>query len=276
MFITNKTRGKIMGSSSSGGYKNKQAMAEYKKLLDQYGMFGLDNSISNGLRHGKTFTNEAYKTGGEKGKGVTSEAQGQGLVQGREINQASNAEAKKYAAQQARETAAGAQSQATTAARAAGMNKAQAAMLGSQQNANAYQNAYGNAYSQQLNNAKSAIENARSLSSANMNMGVQNANSNLNNQQQQYMNLMNQLLGGYGNLAGLGQQQQQIDNQQKNQAASTAMTGLATILPIALAMFSDERLKKYNECSKKVVSMSPKARESFKINIDKGVVENVR
>ena len=147
-------------------------------------------------------------------------------------NELANSEAKKYAGEQASANAAGAQAQATTAARAAGMNKAQAAMMGAQQNANAYQNAYGNAY--------------------NTNLGL--ANSNISGQQASRQQASGQLVNGYGN--NLSAQQQEGQNEYNRTWGNVAgWTG---------GLFSDERLKHYKGCSKKVVTKTPSKIQSLK------------
>lgn len=157
-----------------------------------------------------------------------------------------NSNAQKYAGQQAAAAAAGAQSQATTAARAAGMNKAQAAMMGSQQNANAYQNAYGNAYGQQLGTANSAFENQANRANSNANQFA--AMQNANNQYQQ--SLAASMMGA--NVSGIGNQ---VSMAQAQDAQNFRQGGL----------FSDERLKHYRECSKKVVMKTPSKIQSLKI-----------
>lgn len=157
-----------------------------------------------------------------------------------------NSNAQKYAGQQASAAAAGAQSQATTAARAAGMNKAQAAMMGSQQNANAYQNAYGNAYGQQLGTANSAYENQANRANNNANQFA--AMRNANNQYQQ--SLAASMMGA--NVSGIGNQ---VSMAQAQDAQNFRQGGL----------FSDERLKHYRECSKKVVMKTPSKIQSLKI-----------
>ena len=158
-------------------------------------------------------------------------------------NKTSNEEAQKYAAQQAKAAAQGAQSQATTAARAAGMNKAQAAMLGSQQNANAYQNTYGNAYGQQL-----GLTNSNQLAQQGQAANAQMANVN-----------------AYGGLIGAAQNEGQSEYNRKWGNAGNALGIGGSIL----SMFSDEDLKHYRECSKKVVYKTPSKIKSLKYETKK-------
>lgn len=153
-------------------------------------------------------------------------------------NALANSEAKKYAGEQARANAAGAQAQATTAARAAGMNKAQAAMMGAQQNANAYQNAYGNAYNTQL--------------------GL--ANNNIMGQQASRQQASGQLVGGYGTNMSAQQQEGQAEYDRKWGNWGNGL-GIAGSL---LKPFSDENLKHYKECSKKVTYKAPSKIKTLK------------
>ena len=195
--------------------------------------------------------------GGGAANDITNVSTRSAINKGSQMNEAQNAEAKKYAAQQAQAAAAGAQSQATTAARAAGMNKAQAAMMGRQQNANAYQNAFGSAYGQQLGNAannqnvqlsnyNSAFENSANRMNSNLNNQQQLANSNQLNQQQLMAGLQGAQVSGYGNQVSMLQGQDAQNYQQGG-------------------LFSDERLKHYKECSKKVVVRSPSKIKALKI-----------
>lgn len=155
-----------------------------------------------------------------------------------ENNRLSNEQAKKYAGQQAQAQAAGAQSQATTAARAAGMNKAQAAMMGAQQNAAAYQNAYGNAYAQQYQGANSNLNNQQQMAINSNTAAVQGAGTNLSAQQQEGQNEYDRTWGNWGNALGIGG---------------------SLIKP-----FSDENLKHYKECSQKVVYKTPSKIKALK------------
>lgn len=227
---------------------------------------------SNALRNAYTDTKRANVTGNELGNNQTNASVTSGLRNGANMTNAANSlgasgansqmaninsNAQKYAGQQAAAAAAGAQSQATTAARAAGMNKAQAAMMGSQQNANAYQNAYGNAYGQQLGTANSAYENQANRANSNMNnmSNLYNSNANqyaamqnANNQYQQ--SLLASMLGA--NVSGIGNQ---VSMAQAQDAQNFRQGGL----------FSDEKLKHYRECSKKVVMKTPSKIQSLKI-----------
>lgn len=191
-------------------------------------------------------TSRAYTAGKNYGARQSESANAMGASGANSQMANINSNAQKYAGQQAAAAAAGAQSQATTAARAAGMNKAQAAMMGSQQNANAYQNAYGNAYGQQLGTANSAFENQanRANSNANQYAAMQNAN----NQYQQSLaaSMMGANVSGIGNQVSMAQAQ---DQQNWSQGG----------------LFSDERLKHYRECSKKVVMKTPSKIQSLKI-----------
>ena len=191
-------------------------------------------------------TSRAYAAGDIYGAKQSKSANAMGASGANSQMANINSNAQKYAGQQASAAAAGAQSQATTAARAAGMNKAQAAMMGSQQNANAYQNAYGNAYGQQLGTANSAFENQANRANSNANQFA--AMQNANNQYQQ--NLAASMMGA--NVSGIGNQ---VSMAQAQDAQNFRQGGL----------FSDERLKHYRECSKKVVMKTPSKIQSLKI-----------
>ena len=208
------------------GYKNLQGSGN----VSQAAYLNTDRSSVMGNKYGKRQTENANVMGASGANSQMANI---------------NANAQKYAGQQAAAAAAGAQSQATTAARAAGMNKAQAAMMGSQQNANAYQNAYGNAYGQQLGNANSAYENQanRYNNNANQYAAMQNAN----NQYQQSLaaSMMGANVSGIGNQVSMAQAQ---DKQNWSQGG----------------LFSDERLKHYRECSKKVVMKTPSKIQALK------------
>jgi hypothetical protein len=105
-------------------------------------------------------------------------------------------------------------------------------MMGAQQNAAAYQNAYGNAYAQQY----------------------QGANSNLNNQQQMAINSNTAAVQGAGTTLSASQQEGQ------NEYARTwGNWGAGLGIASSLIPTSDERLKHYRECSKKVTVKSPSA-----------------
>ena len=81
------------------------------------------------------------------------------------------------------------------------------------------------------------------------------------------------------NVSGLGSQvntaaavgQQKMQNDQAN--ASTALSAAATIIPIIAALASDERLKKYKECSKKVMVHTPSRIQALKFVV-KGDADN--
>lgn len=191
-------------------------------------------------------TSRAYAAGNIYGAKQSKSANAMGASGANSQMANINSNAQKYAGQQASAAAAGAQSQATTAARAAGMNKAQAAMMGSQQNANAYQNAFGNAYGQQLGTANSAFENQANRANSNANQFA--AMQNANNQYQQ--SLAASMMGA--NVSGIGNQ---VSMAQAQDAQNFRQGGL----------FSDERLKHYRECSKKVVMKTPSKIQSLKI-----------
>lgn len=191
-------------------------------------------------------TSRAYAAGDIYGAKQSKSANAMGASGANSQMANINSNAQKYAGQQASAAAAGAQSQATTAARAAGMNKAQAAMMGSQQNANAYQNAYGNAYGQQLGTANSAYENQANRANSNANQFA--AMRNANDQYQQ--SLAASFTGA--NVSGIGNQ---VSMAQAQDAQNFRQGGL----------FSDERLKHYRECSKKVVMKTPSKIQSLKI-----------
>jgi hypothetical protein len=77
------------------------------------------------------------------------------------------------------------------------------------------------------------------------------------------------------NVQGLGNQvntaaavgQQQLQNQQAN--AATAAQVAATVIPLLASLASDERLKHYKECTKKVTVRSPKSIQSLRMNVKK-------
>jgi hypothetical protein len=274
-----------MASSKNDKYEN--AANAYDEAKEQYtGNAGYHNAVEESKKTAEEQAQKSFDTGLGRGSAVTnaSTAYGAGgareqtelgtnsaIKKGSQMNAAQNEEARRYAAQQARATAAGAQSQATTAARAAGMNKAQAAMMGSQQNANAYQNAYGNAYSQQLGNAASN-QNTQLASYNNAYENQANrANANINAQQgvmtnaQQYQQGMAQqsgqsALGASGTQLSAGQQegQAEYDRTWGNWGNGLGIGGSV------LKAFSDEDLKHYRECSKKVVIRSPKSIQKLK------------
>ena len=213
-------------------------------------------SLNASLDNSSRINNAVMNAGGGAANDITNVSTRSAINKGSQMNEAQNAEARRYAAQQAQAAAAGAQSQATTAARAAGMNKAQAAMMGSQQNANAYQNAYGNAYSQQLGNAANnqnvqlsnynqAFENNANRMNNNVLAQQQLANSNQLGQQQIATTMQGANVSGKGNVVSMEQGQ---DAQNYSQGG----------------LFSDERLKHYKECSKKVVVRSPSKIKALK------------
>jgi hypothetical protein len=264
------------------------------------------NDLSNAQAASNSATQTALSNAQAAGYSSLLNSMGNAQATGysKEQNKLLNEEARKYAGEQAGSAAAGTQSQATTAARAAGLNKAQAAMLGSQQNANAYQNAYGNAYSQQLNNAANSygqqLNNANNnfyqqLGIANNNYGQQLglANNAYENQANRTMGAMesgkastaqaiNNAAGVYsGTASQYGQARQNADNaavgasgtgmsaaQQEGQAEYERKWGnWGNGLGIGGSIFkafSDEDLKHYKECSKKVTIRSPKSIEKLK------------
>jgi len=212
-----------------------EAASKYEELQNKYtGESGYKESVNAAQKNGVKIQNKANAKGRE---------------QAAKQNEFANKEAQKYANQQAQAAAAGTQAQSTTAARTAGMNKAQAAMMGSQQNANAYQNAYGNAYNSQLG-------------MANQNAGQQAANyaNQMNAQQNAYQNYGNAALSGQGTMMGAEQQEGQnvYDRTWGNWGNALGIGGSL------LKSFSDEELKHYRECSKKVTVRSPKSIKSLK------------
>ena len=228
--------------------KIKSSMDSYNTAVEgNTGAQGYNKATDMGARGASIMTNQSYDKGVSKGNGLTNKVNnagytgagqqtaastGSAISKGSQMNAAQNAEAQKYAGQQA-------------------------AMMGSQQNANAFQNAYGNAYSQQLGNAA----NNQNTQLANYNNAFENQanrmNSNINNQQQlananqQYQqNLAATMLGA--NVTGTGNQ---VSMQQAQDKQNWSQGGL----------FSDERLKHYRECSKKVVMKTPSKIQSLKI-----------
>ncbi len=268
-----------MASSKNEKYEN--AAEGYNEATKQYtGNQGYKNAVAEANTTAGGTSAATYSAGKEKGNitsnevfnNARSEANSQAYASTENaINNAErmqavqNAQAKKYAKDQAQAAAAGAQSQATTAARSAGMNKAQAAMLGSQQNANAFQNAYSNAYSQQLGNAQgnqnTQLANYNSAFDSNANR----RNSNINQQvgldlsNQQFQQNMAQgsnqaALGAYGTQLSAGQQEGQNEYSRKWGNWGAGLGIASSLIPT-----SDERLKHYRECSKKVTVKSPNA-----------------
>lgn len=244
--------------ASSRNRKYEDAAHGYDTAASQYtGRGGYEAGLE-AASNGTGLADTQISKGNAAGLNTASQASKAGLSQGLEYNEAANQAARRNAGQQAQAAAAGAQSQATTAARAAGMNKAQAAMMGSQQNANAYQNAYGNAYAQQLGSASSSMENARNLNAGQMNNATNTYGQNMAQQQNSMTAANNAAVSAKGTMLGAAQQEGQNEYNRKwgNWGAGL---GIATsLLP------SDENLKHYRECSKKVVLKSPKAIEKLK------------
>ena len=241
-----------MANPSNAKYE--EAKSKYDALSDQYtGAAGYQQGVQAAQDNGTQFANTQITQGNQAGKDTAAQAQRAGAEQGLEYNKLANKAAKEQAGEQARAAAAGAQSQATTAARSAGMNKAQAAMLGSQQNSNAYQNAYGNAYSQQLSNANANMESARNANAQQMNNATNVYGQNMANQQNAMMSSGNSAVSAAGTAMGAGQQEGQ-NEYERTWGNWGAGLGLGSML-----LPSDERLKHYQECSKKVVIKSPKA-----------------
>ena len=283
-----------MASSKNDKYES--AASSYDDAKKQYtGNAGYQNAYKQSGAASQQNTENAVKTGMKNALSAQVASQNAGLSgaaqqteastnsaigRGSQMNAAQNAEAQKYAGQQAQAAAAGAQSQATTAARAAGMNKAQAAMMGSQQNANAYQNAYGNAYNTQLGNAASN----QNTQLANYNSAYENQanrmNSNINNQQQlananqQYQQTMAQqsgqaALGASGTQLSAGQNEGQAEYERTwgNWGNGLGIGGSF------LKAFSDENLKHYRECSKKVTYRAPSKIKALKYEAKKEIKE---
>lgn len=247
--------------------------AGYKKgvAAAQNGVGFADTQISKGNQAGLDTAAKANLIGADQGGRNTRYANTLASSGSKDQNALVNAEAKKYAGDQARAAAAGVQSQSTTAARAAGMNKAQAAMMGSQQNANAYQNAYGNAYSQQMGQANNAFENqanranqniynSTSMNANQMNNATNTYGQNMANQQGAYQTAGGLAINAGGTMLGAGQQEGQNEYNRKwgNWGAGLGM------------LTSDERLKHYQNCSKKVVIKSPSKIKALKFEMKKG------
>ena len=240
--------------ASSKNQKYEDASSKYNSLAEKYtGQKGYEQGLAN-AKNGIGLADTQISKGNETGLNTASQASKAGLSQGLEYNEAANQAARKNAGQQAQAAAAGAQSQATTAARAAGMNKAQAAMMGSQQNANAYQNAYGNAYSQQLGSAASSMESARNLNAGQMNNATNTYGQNMANQQNSSNQMNTAAISAAGTNMGAAQQEGQNEYNRKwgNWGAGLGM------------LTSDEKLKHYKECSKKVVIRSPNSIQKLK------------
>lgn len=273
--------------ASSKNQKYASAASTYEKAAAKHtGSQGYQQALADSQPQASAITGDSYKAGQTYGNTMTNEinARSRGdaetqstastnsaINQGSRMNASQNVEAQKYAGQQAAAAAAGAQSQATTAARAAGMNKAQAAMMGSQQNANAFQNAYGNAYGQQLGNAasnqntqlanyNSAYENSANRRNSNINNQQQMANANQQFQQQMAQQSGQSAVNAAGTMLGAGQQegQAEYDRTWGNWGNGLGIGGTV------LKAFSDEDLKHYRECSKKVTIRSPKSIQKLK------------
>ena len=265
--------------ASSKNSKYEKAADNYSDILRDYaGTAGYNKSVEATGANAQNMYNRSVNAGLSTGTKMQEATNQLGTRQARSgnalamseagrSNQFQNAEAKKYAKDQAAAAAAGTQAQATTAARTAGMNKAQAAMLGSQQNANAYQNAYGNAYSQQLGNAASN----QNTQLSNYQNATNQANNNLLNQQaanlgsQQYqqsaaLSAGNAAIGGAGTQLSAGQAEGQAEYDRTWGNWGNAL-GIGGSL---LKSFSDENLKHYRECSKKVTYKSPSKIKSLK------------
>ena len=269
------------------------ALSDYNNLQNQYtGNAGYQNAIDQSRGNASDMTRSSFAQGAMYGGRMADKANQAGysgaakqtaastnsaIDKGAQMQAAQNAQAQRYAGQQAANAAAGTQSQATTAARAAGMNKAQAAMMGSQQNANAYQNAYGNAYSQQLGNAQSnqntqlanynsAFENNANRMNNNMVNQQQMANANAQYQQNMAQQSGQAALGAGGTVMGAQQTegQAQYDRTWGNWGNGLGIAGSV------LKSFSDEKLKKYRECSKKVTYKAPSKMQALKVVVHKG------
>jgi hypothetical protein len=247
-----------MASSKNQKYEN--AASKYDAATEQYtGQKGYENSLA-AAKNGSGLADTQIKKGNAQGLNTTSQANAVGMTQGLQYNKAANQAAREQAGQQAAAAAAGAQSQATTAARAAGMNKAQAAMMGAQQNANAYQNAYDNAYSQQLNNANSNMESARNLNANQMNNATNTYGQNMAQRQNSMTAANNAGLSAAGTKMGAAQTEGQNEYERTwgNWGNALGIGGSV------LKAFSDEDLKHYRECSKKVTIRSPKSIQKLK------------
>jgi len=273
--------------ASSKNEKFEDAAQTYDKAAATYtGAQGYAHGVDAADREGKNFAKQQLDKGSDAGMAQAARAASAGRTQA--INNAAasaneaevlskaqnatiNAEAQKYAGQQAANAAAGAQNQATTAARAAGMNKAQAAMMGSQQNANAYQNAYGNAYSQQMGQANNAFENQANRTNSGMTQNAALAAQQMNNATNVYgQNMANQQnarnqndmasVSAAGTMMGAGQQEGQAEYDRTWGNWGNAL-GIGGSL---LKPFSDEQLKHYKECSKKVTIRSPQSIQKLK------------
>jgi hypothetical protein len=271
--------------AKSNNDKYSEAKSSYDEAAKKYtGEAGYEQSLK-AAQKGTDLADSQMQSGREQGVWNFQTIQNRGTAGLNDVNAANrnagenvvnqnklvNDEAKKYAAQQANEAAAGAQSQATTAARAAGMNKAQAAMMGAQQNSNAYQNAIGNAYSQQLGQANNAYENQvnRGVSAIESTKGIlanqiNNATGvygqNQAQQQGAMQNAGNSAVSAAGTGMGAAQQEGQAEYDRKWGNWGNGL-GIGGSL---VKTFSDEDLKHYRECSKKVTIRSPKSIEKLK------------
>jgi hypothetical protein len=272
--------------ASSKNQKYEDASKKYDTATEQYtGQKGYENSLA-AAKNGSGLADEQIRKGNAQGLNTAARANAAGQSQGLGNTNAANAnatgqsqsqnslvnsEAQKYAGQQAANAAAGAQSQATTAARAAGMNKAQAAMMGSQQNANAYQNAFGNAYSQQMGQANNAFENQANRANANMNNMTQlnaqqmsNATNVYGQNQAQQQNSMTAANNAGVSAAGTKMGAAQTEGQAEYDRTWGNWGNGLGIGGSVLKAFSDEDLKHYKECSKKVAIRSPKSIQKLK------------
>jgi hypothetical protein len=110
-------------------------------------------------------------------------------------------------------------------------------------------------YTSQSNQNRTDQKNS-ALSQEQFEKGLRQANTN-----QKVQGLLNL----FSNAAGMDQ----YKTQQNQAAAGTALSTFASIIPLIAMLASDERLKSYRECSKKVVYKSPKALKALKIDLSK-------
>lgn len=231
-----------------------------------------EQSFNAGQKYGGALNSAMNDVSRQNAKQLTAEGTTDALGNSNKMNANANAEAQKYANQQAKLTATNARNQTATAARSAGMNKARAAAMGGQQASTAYQNAMANAYGQQLQNA-SANQNTQlaNYNQQQANQASQYQNNVLNQQNMQNQNYNTQMnqsnaqqqmaygagtdrLNAQGSMYS-GDTQEAQNNYDRAYGDTAFWTGMLT---------SDERLKHYKECSKKVVCRTPSKYKALK------------
>jgi hypothetical protein len=99
------------------------------------------------------------------------------------------------------------------------------------------------------------------MANSNINNAANLQNSNALAQQNAYQNAQNAAIGGTQ-----GATQTALEN--KNSTMNAVTSGLGAAAGLAGSILSDERLKHYKECSKKVVMRTPSKIQSLKIDVE--------